>query len=138
MTNREKKNILMSYRRYKQKAEALNAELNALVSPKSLPLTGMPSSGAQHDLSDVMIRAEKILARLNNTLSKQYAALDLIDTEIEKMDNQNEKTLLTLHYIAGYNLKKTARKMTYSYDHVCHLHGSALAHFMKDDKSEQF
>lgn len=134
MTNSEKKNILRSYRRYKQSADALNAELSALASPKSPNLDGMPHSGKQKDLSDIAIRIEKIFDRLQVVLDKQYEALDLIDSEIEKMPNQNERTLLTLHYIAGYNLKKTARKMSYSYDRACHIHGEALAHFMKDDK----
>lgn len=133
MTNAEKKMILRSYRRHKLKAEALKAELDSLVSPKSPSLDGMPRGGDQKDLSDVMIRIDKLFSRIESALDRQYDALDKIDREIEKMPNQNEQTVLTLHYIAGYNLRKTARKMSYSYDYICHLHGSALAHFMKDD-----
>lgn len=135
MTNAEKKSILKSYRRHKLKAEALKAELDSLVSPKSPSLDGMPRGGDQRDLSDVMIRVDKLFARIEAALDRQYAALEQIDREIERMANQNEQTLLTLHYIAGYSLRRTARKMCYSYDYICHLHGSALAHFMKDSNS---
>ena len=132
MTNQEKKRILKAYRFHMAQAKALDAELRTLALPRSPSLTGMPKGMDQHDLGEVLAQYQKILAKLKAEQEKQYAALDLITCAIEAMSSENEKAVLRLHYIKGYRLGKVAMELGYSYDRVCHIHGSALAHFNVD------
>lgn len=133
MTNQEKKRILRAYRFHMAQAQALDAELRTIALPHSASITGMPKgSGNQSDLSDVVARSAKILAKLKAEQDRQYEALELITSTIDAMANESEKAVLRLHYIKGYRLAKVATELGYSYDRVCHIHGSALANFKVD------
>ena len=130
MTNQEKKRILRAYRFHMAQAQALDAELRTLALPHSASITGMPKGGGnQSDLSDVMARSAKILAKLKAEQDRQYEALELITAGIDMMTDESEKAVLRLRYIKGWKLVKVSMELGFSYDHVCRIHGKALAHF---------
>lgn len=133
MTNSEKKRILWSYIRIKKQIKAEYDELDEMVTLiKSPSLDGMPSAPNPTDLSDFVVRKEAILSRISNNLSRMEAALKEINDALDRMTNENERTVLILRYKKGMTFEKVAEEMDYTWRHILNIHGNALSHFMED------
>ena len=137
MTYEEKKKLLLSYKRIILQEKALNAELDLLrEGVKAIQLTGMPHSGDQRDLSDVMVKSENLLNRLQAVVDRKHETLRIIMTAIEQMSKEDEKTILTLTYIEGMKLAEVADAMTYTYRHLRRLHKRAVNNFSPEGYDE--
>lgn len=133
MTNQEKKKILWSYIRIKKQIKAEYDELDELVTLiKSPNLDGMPSAPNPTDLSDFVVRKEAIFARISSNISRMEAALREINDALDRMTNENERTVLILRYKKGMTFEKVAEEMDYTWRHILNIHGNALSHFMED------
>lgn len=133
MTNSEKKKILWSYIRIKKQIKAEYDELDELVTLiKSPNLDGMPSAPNPTDLSDFVVRKEAIFARISSNISRMEAALREINDALDRMTNENERTVLILRYKKGMTFEKVAEEMDYTWRHILNIHGNALSHFMED------
>lgn len=133
MTNSEKKKILWSYIRIKKQIKAEYDELDELVTLiKSPNLDGMPSAPNPTDLSNFVVRKEAIFARISSNISRMEAALKEINDALDRMTNENERTVLILRYKKGMTFEKVAEEMDYTWRHILNIHGNALSHFMED------
>lgn len=133
MTNSEKKRILWSYIRIKKQIKAEYDELDELVTLiKSPNLDGMPSAPNPTDLSNFVVRKEAIFARISSNISRMEAALKEINDALDRMTNENERTVLILRYKKGMTFEKVAEEMDYTWRHILNIHGNALSHFMED------
>lgn len=133
MTNAEKKRILWSYIKIKKQIKAEYDELDELVTLiKSPNLDGMPSAHNPTDLSNFVVRKEAIFARISSNISRMEAALKEINDALDRMTNENERTVLILRYKKGMTFEKVAEEMDYTWRHILNIHGNALSHFMED------
>lgn len=133
MTNSEKKKILWSYIRIKKQIKAEYDELDELVTLiKSPNMDGMPSAPNPTDLSNFVVRKEAIFARISSNISRMEAALKEINDALDRMTNENERTVLILRYKKGMTFEKVAEEMDYTWRHILNIHGNALSHFMED------
>ena len=134
MTNKEKKDILNNYREYVRQEKILNDAYTYTLQkafPQSPNLDGMPHNQSTVDMSDYIARLYDLLDELQRVTDRKHTALHLITTEIEKMGNEREKTVLMLRYVAGYRFPRVAHEMEMSLRSVAGIHGNALAHFME-------
>ena len=74
----------------------------------------------------------KLLQKLSLLVKEKNILCETIISSIEKMDNETEKTLLTLKYIEGYTWEEVCEKMNYSLRQVYYLHNNALKHYQAD------
>lgn len=134
MTNAEKKRILWSYRRIEEQLMDDYAELDDIITfIKSPAFDGLPSTpNGEKDIADILIRKEKVLARIWNDIDQKEAARRRINDALFAMQSEKERTLLVLRYKKGMTFEKVAEEMDYSWRHTLRLHGSALAHFEVD------
>lgn len=68
---------------------------------------------------------KKILKKKYNRLQKQQE----IRNRIEKMEDENEKDVLTYRYLRGMKWEEIAIKMEYTYRNIIKIHGRALSNF---------
>lgn len=134
MTNAEKKKILWSYRRIEEQLKDDYAELDNIITfIKSPAFDGLPSTpNGEKDLADILIRKEKVLARIWKDIELKETARERINAALYAMPSETERTLLVLRYKKGMTFEKVAEEMEYSWRHTLRLHGSALAHFEVD------
>lgn len=136
MTNKEKKEILNRYhaldRQLKIMLEAYEymCESIALKSPQ---YDGMPHGTDKKDIADILIKKEQLEADYWATIEKKQEAMRMIETEIEKLTDENEKLVLKSRYTAPRRRRweEIAVDMQLPLRRVYYLHGTALSHFME-------
>ena len=133
MTNAEKKRILKSYCRIDAQIRAAYAELDNVVTLIQSPkLDGMPStSSSEKDLADLIIKRDEILHRILEEIDRKQKARQRINDALDRMTNENERTVLILRYKRGMTFEEIAEEMEYSWRHTLRIHGYALSHFME-------
>lgn len=104
-----KKEYLLDYKRYKQQARRLEEDLEELklheISPAVI-LSDLPSAHHKKDLSDYMVKYEKTVSRIMKARKKAVEQFSKVQQEIEQMEDEREKTILTLRYLKSYNWEK--------------------------------
>ena len=138
MTNKDKKEILNSYRALDHQ-ERLLSEVIEYTRERYLAHSpnydGMPHGGTQKDLSDYAAKVDGLLTELYAVMDKKHDALRTITEAIEALPTEGEKLLLRLRYIKHLKWEAVALEMELPVRRVYYLHGTALSHFMegKDD-----
>jgi DNA-directed RNA polymerase specialized sigma subunit len=130
--NEEKKNYLQGYRKCKQKVKRLEeqiAELCLSEMTPSLVVSDMPSAHNKRDLSDYIVKYDKLYAQLIKAKEDAVDCMAEIQQRIETVPDENEKTVLTLRYLKSYSWEKICVEMAYSWRQVHYIHSSALEHF---------
>ena len=130
--NEEKKEYLLSYKRYKQKASRLQEQLEEIRLGKMFPgliVSDMPSAHSQKDLSDYMVKYDNLVTRIIKARKQAVERFSEVQQQIEQMVNENEKTVLTLRYLRGYSWEKVYEKMGYSRQQTHRIHAKALKNF---------
>lgn len=94
--------------------------------PSSARLTGMPSGHNKKDLSDyeTLLETERI-----NYIQSRYKRIKIckeVIACIETLVNEDEKDVLTLHYIRRKDWQYISFKMGISVQHVHKIHNKAL------------
>lgn len=119
---------LNEYRDILIEIDTLEAEkqriIDRLLAPKVLD--GMPHS---NKVSDPVADAAVKLADIQRIIDKRLDTIIDLRLKIERAINRlhsRERTILTLYYLNGYSLEKTAEKMGLSYQWVCELRNRAL------------
>jgi DNA-directed RNA polymerase specialized sigma subunit len=135
--NEAKKAYLLSYKAYKQKQKRLEEQLEELrqteMSP-SLIVSDMPGAHNQRDLSDYAAKYDALLNQIINARKHTVERFTEIRQQIELLEDENEKMVLTLRYLRNYNWEKICVEMEYSWKQVHRFHSRALLNFeMKDD-----
>lgn len=135
--NEKKKEYLQSYKKYKQKVKRLEEQLAEVRSGKmspSLIQSDMPSAHNQKDLSDYIVQCDKIIYEIIKAQRDAVVRFSEVQQQIEFLEDENEKTVLTLRYLRDYNWEKICVEMQYSWKQIHRIHSRALQNFeLKDD-----
>lgn len=133
MTSSEKKRYLKSYRAAVDSIESREAEYVLWMARATRITPNLESTGGGSGISDRVGEAVARAVDVADGIQREIAELQerrcKIGREIMAVDNPTLSNLLYHVYIDGMNLKQTARRMHYSYDRICYLHGAALREF---------
>ena len=136
--NEKKKEYLKSYLPLVKAAKRLEEELEELRASKMFPsmgCDGMPHGSGGGDMSDYIIKLDAVMSRL---IKARYARIERysdIFTDIERMEDEQEKEVLSYRYLKGYNWEKICDLTGYSWKQMHRIHARALKNFKigKDD-----
>lgn len=130
--NEIKKEYLLGFQKISRQLARMENELAEIRLNKYCPSCisyGMPRASGCSDLSSYMAKVDelekKILKKRYNRLQKQQE----IRNRIERMEDENEKDVLTYRYLRGMKWEDIAVKMNIGYRHILRIHGKALEDF---------
>lgn len=130
--NEKKKEYLLGFQKISRQLARMENELAEIRLNKYCPSCisdGMPHASRCSDLSSYMAKVDelekKILKKRYNRLQKQQE----IRNRIERMEDENEKDVLTYRYLRGMKWEDIAVKMNIGYRHILRIHGKALEDF---------
>ena len=130
--NEAKKEYLQSYKKYKQKAKRLEKQLEELRLGKMFPSVGMsdmPGAHNQKDLSDYMVQYDRIETNIIKARKDAIIRYEEVRQQIEQLEDENEKRVLTLRYLKSYGWERICVEMEYSWRQIHYIHSRALEHF---------
>lgn len=130
--NEEKKNYLQGYRKCKQKVKRLEEQIAELCLNEMMPslvISDMPSAHNKRDLSDFIVKYDKLYAQLIKAKADAVDCMAEIQQRIETVPDENEKTVLTYRYLKSYSWEQICVEMSYSWRQVHYIHSRALEHF---------
>ena len=130
--NEAKKEYLQSYKKYKQKAKRLEEQLEELRLGKMFPSMGMsdmPGAHNQKDLSDYMVQYDRIETNIIKARKDAIIRYEEVRQQIEQLEDENEKRVLTLRYLKSYGWERICVEMEYSWRQIHYIHSRALEHF---------
>lgn len=130
--NEIKKEYLLGFQKISRQLERLKNELAEIRLNKYCPSCisdGMPHASGCSDLSSYMAKVDelekKILKKKYHRLQKQQE----IRNRIERMEDENEKDVLTYRYLREMKWEDIAVKMNIGYRQILRIHGKALENF---------
>lgn len=128
--NEKKKEYLNRYRQAVSKYNSLQEQEKQLRSqmdgPKAIEYSDMPKAHKQTDLSDYMVRLERILTRISNEKNEmQKIQLEIEEKIIDMMDGEQSRVLY-LRYIQFMKWEDICVEMGYSWRQVHNIHSKAL------------
>ena len=133
--NEIKKGYLLGFQKISRQLARMENELAEIRLNKYCPSCtsdGMPHASGCSDLSSYMAKVDelekKILKKKYHRLQKQQE----IRNRIERMEDENEKDVLTYRYLGGMKWEDIAVKMGYTWQHIHRIHSSALKNFKCD------
>lgn len=133
--NEIKKEYLLGFQKISRQLARMENELAEIRLNKYCPSCtsdGMPHASGCSDLSSYMAKVDelekKILKKKYHRLQKQQE----IRNRIERMEDENEKDVLTYRYLGGMKWEDIAVKMGYTWQHIHRIHSSALKNFKCD------
>lgn len=130
--NELKKEYLRSYIPAVHAAKRIEEEIEQLRLDKmapSLVMDDMPHAHDQKDLSDYAVKLDELV---NKLIKARYERIDLyaeIFADIERLEDESERTVLTYRYLRRYSWEKICVKMGYQWAHVHRIHARALQNF---------
>ena len=128
--NEKKKEYLNRYRQAVRKYNSLQEQEKQLRSqidgPKAIEYSDMPKAHKQTDLSDYMVRLERILDRIANEKNEmQKIQLEIEEKIIDVMDGEQSR-ILYLRYILFMKWEDICVEMGYSWRQIHNIHSKAL------------
>ena len=130
--NEAKKEYLQSYKKYKQKAKRLEEQLEELRLGKMFPsmeMSDMPGAHNKKDLSDYMVQYDRIETNIIKARKDAILRYEEVRQQIEQLEDENEKRVLTLRYLKSYGWERICVEMEYSWRQIHYIHSRALEHF---------
>lgn len=133
MTNKQKKEYLLTYKHIKRTIKSLEDEIETLRAAEmgsAINYTGMPHGTNIRDLSDYAARLDKLTRKLYKKKEEALRIVNRIERSISKVPNDRYQALLRDRYICGKTWEQMADE--YGYDDVrgiYYLHGKALEEF---------
>ena len=130
--NEAKKEYLKRKKKYKQKAKRLEEQLEELRLGKMFPSVGMsdmPGAHNQKDLSDYMVQYDRIETNIIKARKDAIIRYEEVRQQIEQLEDENEKRVLTLRYLKSYGWERICVEMEYSWRQIHYIHSRALEHF---------
>lgn len=131
--NEKKKEYLQSYKKYKRRAERLEEQLAEVRTGKmspSLTQSDMPSAHNQKDLSDYIVQCDKIAYEIIKSRNAAIVRFSKVKQQIELLEDENEKMVLTLRYLRNYKWEQIACKVGVGWTYVHRIHSNALKNFI--------
>lgn len=132
--NNRKKEYLRGYRRHGRKIRRIEAEIEEIRNMKMYPSMnndGMPHGSTQNDLSAYIAELREKEDMLYQEGVEAVKVYKDIESQIKKLEDQDERDVLFYRYIKGYDWWKVAEAMDKSERTIYRLHGSALRKIKK-------
>lgn len=122
------KQTLRQYRPALQYARKCFRELDdarneGLRSPR---LDGMPRGGGGNGLDEQIARIDALERRAAKARKKALDLAEQIEDMIDALEDNTQKTVLSLHYLKGYSWVKVGMVLHYTDRNVRRIHGKAL------------
>lgn len=131
--NEKKKEFLLSYRYARRAVGRLEEQLRELrlnkMGPSAINTDGMPHGADISDLSDYAAKLDEIEQEIVAARYDRICAFQRVQRQIELMDNEQERELLTYRYLRGMKWEAVAVKMGYSWKQTHRIHSKALENF---------
>lgn len=131
--NEQKKEYLWKYREHVLAIKRLESELAEIKIMKRYPSAkigdGMPHGTNMSDLSDYAALLDKLERDLQKERYLRIKQFCEVDTQIQLLDSEKEKSVLHYRYIKGLAWWQIAEKMNYTERWVRKIHGQALINF---------
>ena len=131
--NEKKKEYLCSYKNLCRKLQSLEEQLQSLreveQSAKIQQLSDMPGGGLQKDLSDYIVKLDKVISRIIRTKADMNNRRLEIEDKIASMENGLESDVLRKRYLELKTWERIAEEVDYSVMGTYKIHGRALMHF---------
>ncbi len=131
--NEKKKEYLSSYKNLCRKLQSLEEQLQSLreveQSAKIQQLSDMPKGGRQTDLSDYIVKIDKVILKII------WAKEDLnnrkleIEDKITSIENGLESDVLRKRYLELKTWERIGSELGYSSRQIINIHGKALISF---------
>lgn len=131
MTTEEAKRWLQRYRSATYAIKRLELQLAearaASDGLKAIQYSDMPKAhSASGDLSDAVVRYEKLMDRISAEHKRKAAILEEVTDVIERVPDEKLRTVLTMRYIKMCQWEEIAKAMHYDRSWVVRIHGDAL------------
>ncbi len=128
-----KKEFLNSYQSAKRAVNRIELQIEELkqskISPGSVMGDGMPRAHTQSDLSDYAVRLDELEQELRDARNRKITAFRNVQQAIERMDDEEEKDVLTYRHIQGKGWKDIAPAMNCSVRTMYYIYQRALQNF---------
>ena len=130
MTSQEKKEYLLGYKRIYRKIQSLQDQKASLMesmrSAKAMEYSDMPKGHKQTDLSDYIVKLDKLIAEIDKKKQElEYKRLD-IERCIVDLNDGTESDVLRKRYIELKSWVKICHEIGYERSHINRIHGHAL------------
>jgi DNA-directed RNA polymerase specialized sigma subunit len=131
--NEMKKEYLNEYGRKQRKIRSLQEQKQSIIesmqAAKAIEYSDMPKAHKQTDLSDYIVRLERLYERIGEVEQEKYNLQMEIESYIVEMDDGIECDILRKRYIERKTWDTIADELNYSKMQVFRIHGKALANF---------
>ena len=119
---RQYKALVRIEKEVEEEIEALRARYMG----KAITYSGMPSSGAMHDLSDYAAEVDMLFQELQEVKMDTVKMYRQINTTINGIPSATHREVLRLRYLQCQEWRSIALFMGYSEERVYQLHREAL------------
>lgn len=138
MTEQEKKRKLQGYAfllAHQKNLELEIEELRQKYASASVNIgDGMPHSHDAGDLSDYVVKLERLMEKLNKSKADCVKAREAIENAIVGLTDPKERTLMYLRYVRCLQWDDVALELKYEIRQIFRIHGAALMHITFKDK----
>ncbi len=128
-----KKQYLYSFKPLEQRIRVLEKQIAALQDEmkrvKAISYGVHVSSGKKSDLSNNFVREENLIEQLMSVKRQKICKCAEICCQIELLEDENEKSVLQLHYIQGQSFERIAHDFKLSSRQIFNIQKAALKHF---------
>ena len=111
--------------------ELEKARLKELATKVSVNLSEKVQGGTGGSMEDTIIKATELGEQINADIDKLVSLRNEARGLIDKLDNNNFKTILSMYYISNVTFRQIAKHMNYSIGGGFKMHGYALKDFGK-------
>ena len=116
------KNAVKKYNSLQEQEERIRAEMG----PGAIEYSGMPKAHKKTDLSDYMVRLEKILYKIADKKREMQEIRLEIEDKITDIDDGIQSRVLYLRYIRFLKWEDICGEIGYSWRQVHRAHSQAL------------
>jgi RNA polymerase sigma factor (sigma-70 family) len=131
--NEEKKEYLKKLRESKNALKRIEEQLKEVESetvPKMSKInTVVRGSSMRKDLSDYISKKEELVNKMTKAKYERVDIYNDVFHAIEEMNDERERTILTLRYIKGLKWEEIAVQLHVERAQVHRIHAKALKHF---------
>lgn len=122
----QKKNYLQSYNSLKISTSIICDVIEILEHEQKKYQTVLQG---EKPFDEIDLKTNKLKANLIDLLEQKNQVCSMIIKDIEKMNDETEKNILTLKYINGETWEKISEITDYSIRQIYYIHVNALKHY---------
>lgn len=140
--NEIKKQYLRGYKRVCNRIDTLGLQIQELreakEAAKAIEYSDMPKGNKQSDLSDYIVKLERLEEKVQYKLKEKSREKLDIESNITDIDDDVESDVLYKRYILLMDWEDIAREVGYSIRQIYRYHGRALhnLHYICDDVND--